>query len=75
MNSEAGLGEVADQGKTGPQRKQDHDAVRAALQAQLAQAPWLLVQLDALVAVAFDLFFYPQHDLGVHRLRTGVAAP
>ncbi len=44
------------------------------LQAQLARAPAFAVEPDARDAVALDLALDPQEDLGVDRLRTGIAA-
>jgi hypothetical protein len=42
---------------------------------ELVAAHGRLVQLDALVAVAFGDLFAPHEDPGPHALRAGVAAP
>ncbi len=66
--------EVADEGKARPQRDHDPEHVLGRLQAQLACAPRIAVQADAGKAVALHMPLDPHEDLGVHRLRTRVAA-
>ena len=67
--------EVADKGEACPQPDGHPGDLGACLSQQLVDAPALLVQLDPLHAVAFKLALHPHEDLGVDRLRAGVAAP
>src|SRR5574343_902291 len=68
-------GEVADEGEPGPQTEKDPDGLLGGLAPDLVQAPAGFVELHALGAIAFDHALKPHGDLGVHRLRAGVAAP
>jgi hypothetical protein len=67
--------EVADEAEAGDQRDGQPGPLLGALAQDLVRAPGRLVQLHARDAVAFDLAFGPHEDLGVDRLRAGVAAP
>jgi hypothetical protein len=67
--------EVADEGEAGPQRHRAPGQVLGALLGELGRRRWLPVERHARAALAFDLALYPQEDFGIHRLRTGEAAP
>ena len=67
--------EVPHQGEPGPQRDQQPDAVLGRLAGHLVQRPGATVQTHACRAVALDAPLHPKKDLGVNRLRTGIAAP
>ncbi len=67
--------EVADEGQAGDQADQQPQAVLGGLAQQLVAAHRGLVQLDALVAVAFGDLLAPHVDPGPHALRAGIAAP
>jgi hypothetical protein len=49
--------------------------VLAALAPELVEVPGAFVELHAALAVALEVALDPHEDLGVHRLRAGVAAP
>ena len=68
-------GEVADEGEAGPQREQHPHQMLGALAADLLGRPRAGVELHPLGAIALEAVLEPQEDLGVDRLRTGVAAP
>ena len=67
--------EVADEGQTRPQRNRQPDQVLAAALENLLASPATLVQTHAGAAITLDLGLEPEEDLGVDRLRAGVAAP
>ena len=67
--------EVADEGQAGDQADQQPQAVLGGLAQQLVAAHRSLVQLDALVAVAFGDLLAPHVDPGPHALRAGIATP
>jgi hypothetical protein len=49
--------------------------VLGSLEGHFARRPRCGIELDALRPLAFDDFFKPQKNFGVHRLRAGIAAP
>ena len=68
-------GEVADKGEPGPQRQRHPKSVFCRLEPELARRHRLLIEPHARPAVAFDLALDPHENLGIHGLRTGIAAP
>ena len=68
-------GEVADEGEAGEERQQHPQQVLGAAHAELVPGHRGGIKLATLGAVAFQLGLDPHEDLGVDRLRTGVAAP
>ena len=67
--------EVADEGEAGPQRDGDPDRLLGHLRASCGRGPRAGVELHARDAVALELALDPHEDLGVDRLRAGIAAP
>src|SRR3989344_1888221 len=67
--------EVADEGVARPQRKGDPGELLARLAPDLVHGPGGLVELHAALPIALDLALHPHEDLGVDRLRTGIATP
>ena len=67
--------EVADEAEAGDQREGQPDSLLGALAQELVHAPRCLIQPHSRDAVTLDLAFGPHEDLGVDRLRAGVAAP
>ena len=64
--------EVASKREAGPQGDGKPEDVFAGLDAQLARAHRLPVELDAGVTLAFDLLLYPHEDFRVDGLWTGI---
>jgi hypothetical protein len=67
--------EVAYQGEARPQGYRTPCTKLRGLDAQLAPTHGGSVQLHALAAISLDLLFNPHEDLGIDRLRTGIATP
>mmetsp|Transcript_61804 Transcript_61804/g.146224 ORF Transcript_61804/g.146224 Transcript_61804/m.146224 type:complete len:709 (-) Transcript_61804:2222-4348(-) len=67
--------EVADEGEPGPQPDRDPDRLLAGLAPELVEGPGRLVQPQPRIAVALEPVLHAHEDLGVDRLRAGVAAP
>ncbi|MDT4864329.1 hypothetical protein FQZ97_990880 [compost metagenome] len=67
--------EVAYEGEAGEQRDGQPGQLLAAFAQQFGGAPGLGVQAHARAAVALQVALDPEEDLGVDRLRAGVAAP
>src|SRR5450830_2102705 len=67
--------EVADEGHAGDKTDQQPQRVLAEFAQELVGAHRRIVQLDALVAVAFGDLFAPHEDPRPHALRAGIPAP
>src|SRR5450830_315866 len=67
--------EIADKGHAGNKTDQQPQAVLGEFAQEFIRAHGRLVELDALVAVAFGDLFTPHEDPGPDALRAGIAAP
>ncbi len=67
--------EVAHEGEARPQAHRNPGGMLAGLDAELARGERPGVELGARIAVALEEALDPEEDLGVDRLRAGIAAP
>ena len=67
--------EIGHKGEAGPEGNRNPRGVFCRLDTELAWRHRRLVQFHALVAITLDLLLDPHENLGIHRLRTRIAAP
>ena len=69
------VGEIEHPGAAGRHRDQQPGHMRGALSPQRLERPRRLVETHALIAVALEEALDRNHQVGPHRLRTGITAP